>query len=69
MIQHPLNKNNAHPVPQFRKPTRANIENLMPASRQRAHHAQNAFALLNLFAEKNQDRVFLWVMDEMSLDV
>lgn len=52
-------KNIRHPVPDYRMPTRREIENIMPASRRRQHYAQNAFASLNVFAEKNPERVFL----------
>lgn len=46
-------------IPDARKPTRSDIENIMPASRRRQHYARNAFASLNVFAEKNHERVFL----------
>ncbi|KAG8790885.1 hypothetical protein FRC12_010763 [Ceratobasidium sp. 428] len=58
----PLLKDKAGPnaVPEWRRPKLQDIENIMPASRQRQHYAKNAFASLSIFAAKNPDRVFLY---------
>lgn len=62
LLPHLKQKQGLDAVPEYCKPTVANIENTMPASCRHQHYAKNAFASLSVFAEQNEDRVFLHVI-------
>ncbi|KZP02693.1 hypothetical protein FIBSPDRAFT_905615, partial [Athelia psychrophila] len=47
-------------VPQYRRPTNKDIENIFPAFRRRERLAKNSFEGLSKFAQQNKDCVFLY---------
>lgn len=62
LLPHLESKDGTRLIPEHRFPTRKDIEHIMPAAKRRQQYAKNAFSSLSLFAEKNKDRMFKWVV-------